>query len=59
MANEQYKELTRLIKRGEEDTFKALQLQQPSVRDKLIPLHQSEMVGFELMPTFFGNIDKE
>lgn len=52
MANEQYKELTRLLKKSEEDTFKALQLQQPNVRDKLIPLHQSGMVGFELMPTF-------
>ena len=52
MANEQYKELTRLIKKGEHDTFEALHLRQPDVGDKLTPLHQSGMVGFELMPYF-------
>lgn len=52
MSNEQYKELTRLVKKSEEDTFKVLQLQQPNVRDKPIPLHQSGILGFELMPTF-------
>lgn len=52
MANEQYKELTRLIKKGEQDTFEALHLRQPDVGDKLTPLHQSGMVGFELMPYF-------
>lgn len=51
-ANEQYKELTRLLKKAEQDTFRTLQLRQPVVRDRLIPLHQSGMVGFELMPTF-------
>lgn len=52
VSNEQYKELTRLIKKSEEDTFKALQLQQPNVRNKPIPFHQSGIAGFELMPTF-------
>ena len=51
-SNEQYKELTRLLKKAEQDTFRTLQLRQPLVRDRLIPLHQSGMVGFELMPTF-------
>lgn len=51
-SNEQYKELTRLLKKAEQDTFRTLQLRQPIVRDRLIPLHQSGMVGFELMPTF-------
>lgn len=51
-SNEQYKELTRLLKKAEQDTFRTLQLRQPVVRDRLIPLHQSGMVGFELMPTF-------
>lgn len=51
-ANEQYRDLTRLLKKAEQDTIKTLQVQQPNVREKLIPLHQSGMVGFELMPTF-------
>lgn len=52
-ANEQYKELTRLLKKGEQETYKALKLKEPNGRDKLIPLHQSGIVGFDLMPTFF------
>lgn len=56
LANQQYKELTQLLKKSEEDTFKALQLRQPNVRDKMVPLHQSGMVGFELMPTFLETL---
>lgn len=59
MANEQYKELTQFIKKSEEDTFKALQLRPPNMRDKPIPLHQSGMVGFELMPTFLEKLARE
>lgn len=59
MSNEQYKELTQLIKKSEEDTFKALQLWPPNVRDKPIPLHHSGMVGFELMPTFLEKLTRD
>lgn len=59
MANEQFKELTQLLKKSEEDTFKELQLRPPNVRDKPIPVHQSGMVGFELMPTFLENLTRD
>lgn len=52
IANEQYKELTYLLKKSEQDTYETLHLRQPSARDKPIPLHQSEIAGFEMMPTF-------
>lgn len=51
-ANEQYKELTRLLKKAEQDTYRTLQSRQVNVMDKLIPLHESGIVGFELMPIF-------
>lgn len=59
MANEQFEELTRLLKKSEEDTFKALQLRPPTVRDKPIPVHQSGVVGIELMPTFLEILTRD
>lgn len=59
MSNEQYKELTQLIKKSEEDTFKALQLRPPNVRNKPISLHHSGMVGFELMPIFLEKLTRD